>query len=53
MGIADYKSLGVAGIIMDRRRPPAKSKSKDKSGLWSKKCASAKQIERSLARVRG
>ena len=53
MIIADYKSLGIADIIMDRKR--AKKipyRTKGKSGLWGKKCASAKELDRSLARVK-
>jgi hypothetical protein len=53
MIIADHRSLGIADIIMDRRtKPKAQFKVKGRSGIWGRRCASAKQLERSLARVK-
>lgn len=53
MIITDHRSLGVADIIMDRRKPAVKYKARGKSGIWGRRCASAKQLDRSLARIRG
>ena len=53
MIIADYRSLGVADIIMDRRKPAkTKFKTKGQSGIWGRRCATAKELDRSLARIK-
>jgi hypothetical protein len=50
MIIADHKSLGIAWEINDRRK---RKKVKYAPGLWGRKCASAKSLDRSLSKIKG
>ena len=50
MIIADHKSLGVAWDINDRRK---RKKDKIPRGVWGRKCATAKSIDRSLSKIKG